>query len=329
MSECRLVLGRAAGRLGARRAGGERRQVGVAPLAAGGRDLRRAGARARASAPAPTRWPRWAPSARSACRSTSCATASCWCTAAACAGSAEPDGVIDVHNAGTLLRLLPGLLVGQAGGRLHARRRRLDPAPPGGARGRPAARDGRRGRGHRRAARRCTCAPAPRCAASSTALPVASAQVKSCVLLAGLLRRRADHRDRADRRRATTPSACCAPPAPRVDPASGRASRSSPPRRLSPGRDRGARRHLVGRVLHRGRHAAARVALFLRDVGVNPGRTGLLTVLERMGARIGIFNRRTTGGRRAGGRPRGAPRRARRPPRWSPRSCRRWSTSCR
>ena len=27
-----------------------------------------------------------------------------------------------------------------------------------------------------------------------------------------------------------------------------------------------------------------------------PGRAGLLTVLERMGARIGLFNRRTTGG---------------------------------
>ena len=36
--------------------------------------------------------------------------------------------------------------------------------------------------------------------------------------------------------------------------------------------------------------------LFLRGVGVNPGRTGLLTVLERMGARIGLFNRRTTAG---------------------------------
>ena len=36
--------------------------------------------------------------------------------------------------------------------------------------------------------------------------------------------------------------------------------------------------------------------LFVRGVGVNPGRAGLLTVLERMGARIGLFNRRTTAG---------------------------------
>ena len=34
----------------------------------------------------------------------------------------------------------------------------------------------------------------------------------------------------------------------------------------------------------------------MRNVGVNPGRTGLLTVLERMGARIGLFNRRITAG---------------------------------
>ena len=39
----------------------------------------------------------------------------CASTAAACAACAEPDGAIDVHNAGTLMRLLPGLLVGQRG----------------------------------------------------------------------------------------------------------------------------------------------------------------------------------------------------------------------
>ena len=33
-----------------------------------------------------------------------------------------------------------------------------------------------------------------------------------------------------------------------------------------------------------------------RHVDVNPTRTGLLTVLERMGARINLFNRRTTAG---------------------------------
>ena len=36
--------------------------------------------------------------------------------------------------------------------------------------------------------------------------------------------------------------------------------------------------------------------LFVRGMSTNPTRTGLLTVLERMGARINLFNRRTTAG---------------------------------
>ena len=36
--------------------------------------------------------------------------------------------------------------------------------------------------------------------------------------------------------------------------------------------------------------------LTIHDVGLNPTRTGLLDVLERMGARITIFNRQRSGG---------------------------------
>ncbi len=36
--------------------------------------------------------------------------------------------------------------------------------------------------------------------------------------------------------------------------------------------------------------------LTIHDLGVNPRRTGLLTVLERMGARVSVFDRRRTGG---------------------------------
>jgi 3-phosphoshikimate 1-carboxyvinyltransferase len=36
--------------------------------------------------------------------------------------------------------------------------------------------------------------------------------------------------------------------------------------------------------------------LYIHDVGVNPTRTGLLDVLERMGAHIAVFNRRRLGG---------------------------------
>jgi 3-phosphoshikimate 1-carboxyvinyltransferase len=40
--------------------------------------------------------------------------------------------------------------------------------------------------------------------------------------------------------------------------------------------------------------------LTIHDVGLNPRRTGLLDVLERMGARITIFNRRKVGGELVG-----------------------------
>jgi len=40
--------------------------------------------------------------------------------------------------------------------------------------------------------------------------------------------------------------------------------------------------------------------LVVAGVGLNPTRTGLLDVLERMGARISVFNRRTAGGEPVG-----------------------------
>ena len=43
--------------------------------------------------------------------------------------------------------------------------------------------------------------------------------------------------------------------------------------------------------------------LLIRGVGVNPTRTGILTVLERMGADISWSNRRTAGTRTGGGSP--------------------------
>ena len=69
---------------------------------------------------------------------------------AGCAG-ARAGGPIDVGNAGTLMRLLPGWLAAQAGRLVDARRRRVDPPPPGGPHRRAAERDGRRARGARRA----------------------------------------------------------------------------------------------------------------------------------------------------------------------------------
>ena len=74
-----------------------------------------------------------------------------------------------------------------------------------------------------------------------------------------------------------------------------------PVERLAPRRGRRPGRLLLGRAVRRRRDAAARVAsCTIHDVGLNPRRIGLLDVLERMGARITIFNRRRSGGEPVG-----------------------------
>ena len=119
------------------------------------------------------------------------------------------DGAIDVGNAGTLMRLLPGLARRAGGRRVDARRRRVDP-PPARSTASPSrcaqmgaqldARDGPLPAVHgpRRAA----------CTGIEYELPVACAQVKSCVLLAGLLADGRDDASSSPRRAATTPSGC-------------------------------------------------------------------------------------------------------------------------
>jgi 3-phosphoshikimate 1-carboxyvinyltransferase len=100
--------------------------------------------------------------------------------------AAAPAELIDVGNAGTLMRLLPGWLAGQEGGRWtldgddSIRRRPVDrvAAPLGLMGASIAARDGR--------FPPFTVSGRP-LSGIEYELPVASAQVKSCVLLAGLL----------------------------------------------------------------------------------------------------------------------------------------------
>jgi 3-phosphoshikimate 1-carboxyvinyltransferase len=100
--------------------------------------------------------------------------------------AAQPTGVIDVGNAGTLLRLLPGWLAGQAGGVWvldgdeSIRRRPVDRiAEP--LRQMGAQLDAREGRFTP------LTVTGSRLAGTEYALPVASAQIKSCILFAGLL----------------------------------------------------------------------------------------------------------------------------------------------
>jgi 3-phosphoshikimate 1-carboxyvinyltransferase len=208
-------------------------------------------------------------------------------------GLRAPDGPIDVGNAGTLIRLLPGILAGQIGTfgltgdesiRSRPMERIAEPLRQMGVDvettdGRPPIRV------------RATGSTEP----IAYELPVASAQVKSCVLLAGLfaergvteVRERLLTRDHTERllRAAGVP----------VDRSPGRVAVSPASElRLSevdiPGDFSSAAPFIVAATVLAGSN------LTLRGVGVNPTRTGLLTVMERMGARVGIFRRRLESG---------------------------------
>jgi 3-phosphoshikimate 1-carboxyvinyltransferase len=207
-------------------------------------------------------------------------------------GLRDPGRPIDCGNAGTLIRLLAGILAGQDGefeliGDESLSRRPLEriaePLRLMGAHVETT--DGHaplRVRGGRLVPIRYES-------------PVASAQVKSCVLLAGLLAEDgpttvvepAPSRDHTERMLA----ACGA----RVGRAPGAAS-VWPAERLRPlsievpGDFSSAAPFLVAATLLPGSE------LRLHGLGVNPTRIGFLHVLERMGARISLYNRRTVGG---------------------------------
>ena len=124
---------------------------------------------------------------------------------------------------------------------------------------------------------------------------MASAQVKSCVLLAGLYAcRRADCRSSSRSRRATTPSDCSRRPGP--------ASAGAPAKSVWPAdRLQPLTIEIPGDFSSAAPFVAAATLLpdsrlVVRGVGVNPTRTGFLSVLERMGARVAVFNRRLQGG---------------------------------
>ncbi|HZO62639.1 MAG TPA: 3-phosphoshikimate 1-carboxyvinyltransferase [Gaiellaceae bacterium] len=209
-------------------------------------------------------------------------------------GLRAPAGPIDCGNAGTLARLLPGILAGQRGQQfeltgdesLSSRpmRRIADPLMRMGA-GIETAQGGVLPLG----------IDARTLRPIRYQLPVASAQVKSCVLLAGLYAaegpttviesvRTRDHTERmlrsAGARVRSEPGGVEIWPAARLDPV----------RLAVPGDFSAAAPFVVAATLLPGSR------LRIAGVGVNPTRTGLLDVLERMGARISPFNRSTSGG---------------------------------
>ena len=245
---------------------------------------------------------------------------------------------LDCGNSGTSIRLLAGLLAGAAV-RHDARRRRVPDAAADAARGRAAGADGRAHRGAPGAKPGEVYPPLVDRRPSSGSrgiaydLPVASAQVKSAILLAGALRRRADHRARAGpdarshRAHAAPPWARRSPPGGRrvvVDPAAGTG-------RLARAALRRPRRSVVGGVPARGRRPRRRAGAASPCAASASTRRAPAssTRCAAMGAPV-VVTRRARRGRRAGRRPRRlrasalARRRARRRPRRSARS-----TSCR
>jgi 3-phosphoshikimate 1-carboxyvinyltransferase len=130
------------------------------------------------------------------------------------------------------------------------------------------------------------------------ALPVASAQVKSAILLAGLgARGRTTVREPAPTRDHTELMLHAAGARVTTRPASASVE-GGPSMRLPevhvPGDISSAAPFLVAAALLPGSH------LTVHDVGLNPRRTGILDVLERMGARIAVHARRRVAGERIG-----------------------------
>jgi len=206
------------------------------------------------------------------------------------AGSLTP--AVDCGNSGTLMRLLAGILAGRPG--------RYELTGDESLRSRPMKRIAEP---LNRMGARVTTDPLVIEGSDSLkgidyALPVASAQVKSAILLAGLTAdgtttvvEPAPTRDHTElmlgaagaqvRRR---PSSVSLEPTARLE--LGEV--------LVPGDFSSAAPFIVAATLLSGSN------LTIHDVGLNPRRTGLLDVLERMGARITVFNRRKAGGELVG-----------------------------
>jgi 3-phosphoshikimate 1-carboxyvinyltransferase len=212
-------------------------------------------------------------------------------------GLRAPGKPIDCGNAGTLVRLLSGILAGQesqsfelvgdASLSTRPMRRVVDPLVQMGA-----AIEATEGHLPLRVVGRPL-------APISYELPVASAQVKSAILLAGLY--------------ATGGETTVVEPAPTRDhterllvAAGARVVRRERTVSVSP-----AGRLVLGSVEVPGDFSSAApflVAaslvpgseLHIHGVNLNPRRTGLLDILERMGARITVYNRREIGGEPGG-----------------------------
>lgn len=211
-------------------------------------------------------------------------------------GLRPSEGPLDAGNSGTTLRLLGGILAGQpfesvlTGDESLSRRpmnRIVEPLRRMGAQVESC-------EGH--APLRIQGPSEGRLRAISYELPVPSAQVKSCVLLAGLYAEGSTTviepvptRDHTERllARLGVPIECCENTITLVGPV----TRELEPFEVRvPGDLSSAAFFIAAATLLPGSE------LLLRDVGVNPTRTGFLDVLRRMGARIKLLNEHEEGG---------------------------------
>jgi 3-phosphoshikimate 1-carboxyvinyltransferase len=206
-------------------------------------------------------------------------------------GLAAPAAPIDCGNAGTLLRLLTGILAGQRGtyeltGDESLRTRPMSriAEPLTRMRAHVETTDGRAP---------ITVEGSDALHGIEYALPVASAQVKSAILLAALnaegtttVIEPAPTRDHTELMLAAAGARVRRRPASvSVEPASGLQLDEV----VIPGDFSAAAPFIVAATLLPGSE------LTIHDLGLNPRRAGLLDVLERMGARVNVFNRRKLG----------------------------------
>ena len=220
-------------------------------------------------------------------------------------GLHAPAAAIDLGNSGTAMRLLAGLLAGQGFGAvlvgdasLNRRPMRRITEPLSRMEARIEAADG--------GAPPLTIRPGGPLAPIEYASPVASAQVKSCILLAGLyangrtcVTEPAPTRDHTERMLAAFGAALSVGSAPAHEDALRR--EGSRVCIEGGGRLAAAEIDVPGDISSAAFFLAAAAGrpgsdLLVRDVGVNPTRAGILAILERMGADVSRSNPRTAGG---------------------------------
>ncbi len=213
-------------------------------------------------------------------------------------GLKEPTNVIDAGNSGTTLRLLMGLFAAQnffvafAGDESLTKRPMARVIKPLSAMGAKIF-----ARANNKFLPVAITPPGQKLRGITYESPVASAQVKSAILLAGLFAegkttivepyRSRDHTERmlascGVKTEQSGNSISVTPPV---------ADEFSPPDLIEvPGDISSAAYWLVAASIIKGSHVT------LKNVGINPTRTGIIDVLNNMGANINIKNRRTSGG---------------------------------